>query len=202
MNYKYIKVDVPKGRSGDWSIEKFTVNEDEANNHNMMSVFSFSGGQRYIIAGEYTKLVRNGTIVMSDTPAEIGDHIFFINEATGNVLINGLGLGLVIEALFQKKEVKSITVIEKSLDVINLVSEHYKNKCPKDKKLNVIHADALEYKPEKDKKYNAVWHDIWDYICGDNLEKMKTLHRKYGRKTNWQGSWCRSQCELSCRRKM
>ena len=64
-----------------------------------------------------------------------------------------------------------------------------------DCKLNIICADALEWKPPKGTRYNAVWHDIWDNICGDNLDDMKKLHRKYGRRTNWQGSWCRDQCE-------
>jgi hypothetical protein len=34
-----------------------------------------------------------------------------------------------------------------------------------------------------------VWHDIWLDLCTDNLEGMGKLHRKYGRRTDWQGSW-------------
>jgi hypothetical protein len=32
----------------------------------------------------------------------------------------------------------------------------------------------------KGKRYDMVWHDIWDDICSDNLEGMAKLHRKYG----------------------
>ena len=195
-----IKVDVPEGHQGDWKIEKFTVSEKDANFHNIRAGFSYGGGGRIIEAGNYTKLMRKGSVIMSDTPSEIGDHLYFIHKATGNVLINGLGLGWVIEALFHKKDVETITVIEKSEDVINLAADHYKNKCPKNKKILIIHADAIEYKSKKGERYGAVWHDIWDNICADNLEEMKILHRKYGRRTDWQGSWCRAECEINNRR--
>ena len=193
---KDIKVDVPEGESGDWKIERFTVSDKDISIHNIRCMFSPGMGNRIMKAGAYTKLMRNKTIVMSDAPAEIMDHSYFVYKAKGNVLINGLGLGWIVEALFQKKEVETITVIEKSQDVINLVAKHYENKCPKDKKLWIIQADALNYKPVKGKKFDAVWHDIWDYICSDNLEDMKKLHRKYGKRTNWQGSWCRELCEM------
>ena len=188
-----IKVDVPEGVSGDWAVKNFTVSDADASFHNLRA--SFHSG-RVIDVGEYTKLTRNGQTIMSDTPAEIADHSYFVrSRGKGHVLVNGLGLGWVIEALFNKKEVRSITVIEKSPDVIKLVAKHYEDKCPKNKKLTIIYADALEYKPEKGKRYDAVWHDIWDNICADNLPDMHKLHRKYGKRTDWQGSWCRYQCE-------
>ena len=194
-----IRVDVPEGQSGDWRIERFTVDDAGASMHNLRD--SIHGGGRGIVAGKYTKLMRGNTIVMSDTPAEIADHSYFVrSRAKGNVLINGLGLGWAVEALLQSEKVKTITVVEKSKDVINLVKQHYYDKCPKDKYLIIVHADALDYKPKRGQRFDAVWHDIWDYICGDNLEDMKTLHRKYGRRCDWQGSWCRYQCEVANRR--
>ena len=199
-NREKIKVNLPESRSGDWSIEKFTVSEDDAKFHNTRAMFSFGGGGRTIEAGNYTKLKRGGAIIMSDTPAEVRDHSYFLYKAKGHVLINGLGLGWVVEALFTLKRVKTITVIEKSKDVINLVKQHYYNKCPKDKYIIIVHADALKYKPQKSQRYGAVWHDIWDNICGDNVEDMKKLHRKYGGRTDWQGSWCRAECELANKR--
>jgi hypothetical protein len=196
-----IKVDVPEGKSGNWEIKKFTVTDKDLSLFNTRCMFSPGMGSRTMLAGSYTKLTRNGQTIMSDTRAEISDHAYFVrSRATGKVLINGLGLGWIVEALFKKKEVRIITVIEKSQDVIDLVAQHYKDKCPKNKKLIIIHADALEYKPEKGQRFDAVWHDIWDNICGDNIEDMKKLHRKYGRRTDWQGSWCRYQCEQANKR--
>ena len=208
-NLRDIRVDVPVGQSGEWSIERFTVDEKDANFHNLRANIGYGGFGREIEPGEYTRLLRGkgdprtfggATIVMSDTPAEINDLAYFVEMAKGNVLINGLGLGWVVEALFQKKEVKDIVVIEKSKDVINLVKQHYYDKCPKDKYIIIVHADALEYKPQKGQRFDAVWHDIWDNICGDNLEDMKKLHRKYGKHCDWQGSWCRAECEIAMMR--
>ena len=64
-----------------------------------------------------------------------------------------------------------------------------------DDRVNIICADAFEWRPPKGVRYNAVWHDIWDDICTDNLPEMTRLHRKYGRRADWQGSWCRELCK-------
>jgi len=201
-NITDVRVDVPEDMYGDWKVEKFTVEEDAAKLHNIRATFSFGGGGRTIEPGEYTRLVRNGTIVMSDTPAEIRDHLEFVRRARqgGHILINGLGLGWALEAILDAPKIETITVVEKSYEVVSLIAKHYEDKCPSDKKLWIIQDDALTYKAPKGKRYNAVWHDIWDYICADNLDDMKTLHRKYGRRCDWQGSWCRYQCEQANRR--
>ena len=51
-----------------------------------------------------------------------------------------------------------------------------------DKRIKIINEDAFEFKPPKDKRYDFVWHDIWDDICTDNLPEMTKLHRKYVKK--------------------
>jgi len=82
-----------------------------------------------------------------------------------------------------------VHVVEKAEDVLKLVRPTYES----DKRVSFIHEDALEYKPTL--RYDVVWHDIFDDICADNLPIMHKLHRKYGGKTEWQGSWCRERCE-------
>lgn len=195
IEVRKIKTDVPEGESGDWKIERFTVSDEDVSIHNTRCMFTPGMGARTLSPGTYTKITRCGKTIMSDTNAEINDHSYFIHRAKGHVLVNGLGLGWVVEALFRKKEVKTITVIEKSKDVINLVKQHYYDKCPKNKYLIIVHADAFDFKPQKGQRYGAVWHDIWEDICADNLPEMHKLHRKYGRRTDWQGSWCRALCE-------
>lgn len=178
------KVTIPEGESGVWRVERFDVPE------NSIQQMRLAMSGRYLPAGTYTSLKRGGKLVMSDTPDEMRDHAWFVNKATGHCLINGLGLGMCLKAILKKGDVTQVTVIEKSRDVLALVSPHYT-----DKRVQYIHADAFEYQPPKGARYCAVWHDIWDDICADNLPEMKTLHRKYGRRADWQGSWCRSLCE-------
>lgn len=122
------------------------------------------------------------------------------------MLVNGLGLGIVAKACLEKTNkkghrlfyaVEKITVIEKSADVIHLVGPSYEKYGDR---IEIINADALEYKPPKGVRYNVVWHDIWDNICSDNWETMKVLHRKYGRICEWQGSWCREEVKYNRRK--
>lgn len=179
---------IPEGRSGAWSVQHFEVTEDAARLDNIRA--AFRPGGRGIRPGKYTRLMRGGRVIMSDTPAEIRDHSFFVYHARGSVLINGLGLGYCASKVLERDAVTDVTVIEASEDVIALVAPHIAHP-----KLTVIHADAFAWQPPKGKRYNAVWHDIWDDICVDNLPEMHKLHRRYGRRADWQGSWARELCE-------
>lgn len=185
MQTRRYKVSVPEGSSGDWFIRKFSVSQIEAN------IFNLRAGRRYILPGDYTALYRKGEHdpIMSDTPAEVSDHSSLFHNASGNVLINGFGLGMAVQGCLNKPEVGNVTVIEISEDVINLVGDHYMSLFPD--RLKIIHADAMEWKPPRGTRYGAVWHDIWNTICADNHKEMKILHRRYGRRCDWQESWCR-----------
>lgn len=175
------KVNIPEMEKGEWKIRHFTV--DQPDFHSMMR-------GRGVPFGEYTKASRNGTLVMSDTPAEMSDHRAAVRKATGSCLINGLGIGMVLKNILLKDDVTDVTVVEISQDLIDIVSPYYQ-----DKRISFVCSSAFDYKPPKGKRYDMVWHDIWDYICEDNLKEMTNLHRKYGRRTDWQGSWCKSECK-------
>jgi len=190
-----VPIDVPEGTSGEWKVERFTVSEEDIRLHNLRCSFAYGMHGREMKAGTYTKLMRGGTMVMSDTPAERWDHYDFWRMAKDHVLINGLGLGVVLAACLHKREVGIVTVVEKDPDVIKLVGKHYLGNLPEGKTLSIVNEDAFVFKPPKGVRYGAVWHDIWDNMCADNLPEMHKLHRKYGRRTDWQGSWGRWQCE-------
>lgn len=186
-----IDIDVPDGKSGEWEVNTVTVKRGEISQ--ILSVVKY--GRGVVDGGTFKRLQRNGQTIMSNTPDEIRDFMGFVHSASGSILVNGLGLGVLLKALLAKPDVKEIIVIEKSEDVIKLCGPTYL----KDERIKIIHADAFEYEPPKGKKFNAVWHDIWDTICADNLEEMEKLHRKYGRRTLFQQSWCRDRCEYQAR---
>ena len=91
------KVSIPEGKSGIWSVQKFVISDEEAKFDRMRA--SFRDG-RYARAGTYTRLMRGGVLVMSDTTDEMRDHRDPVMRASGSVLINGLGLGMVLAQLF------------------------------------------------------------------------------------------------------
>lgn len=185
------QVDVPEGKSGDWRVERFVMSEEDAKFTRLRA--AFKGPREEVPAGQYTRLMRGRTTVMSDTPAEIRDHLSFIYLAVGRVLINGLGLGMCAQAVARKENVEHVTVIERSEDVIKLVGPHYESRFGQ--KIEIIHADALQWTPPKGVRYGAVWNDIWDSQTSENLPDMHRLHRRYGRRADWVGSWCRWMCE-------
>lgn len=181
-------VSVPEGTCGVWRVEKTTITEEEARFANLRN--SFRPGARTCRPGTITKLMRGGTLVMSDTWDEKRDHSYFVHAAKGSVLIHGLGLGMVLGAVLAKPDVTEVTVVEIAPEVIELVSHVYQ-----DPRVTIINADCRMWKPPVGKRYDAVWHDIWDDICADNLDEMKSLHRRFGRRSAWQGSWARGLCE-------
>lgn len=156
----------------------------------------------YMTNGDYIKLYVNGHLVMSDTRMEKITNQEFVDNANGNVFIAGLGVGLIIENLRDKVksgEVKSITVCEKSQDVIDLVSPYYE-----DLNISYICEDILTYKTRV--IFDTIYFDIWSSICSDNLDEMSMLHKRWSRNKNknnpnsWMGSWMHNEVKRLKRR--
>jgi len=179
-------VDIPEGESGIWSVSKFEIKSDT------IGTLHYALHGRPIPNGNYTRLMHDNCISMSDTPAEMNDHYEMFYEAKnrgGKILINGLGIGAISKGLLTLPQIESIDIVELNEDVIKLVAPYYL-----DPRIKIHHHDALTMKWPKGSHWNVVWHDIWDNICSDNLEQMFKLHRKYGRLCDWQGSWCKDEC--------
>lgn len=177
-------VAVPEGKSGDWKIERYSVTKRDVGLYNLRLIRD--GQMRRIVPpGTYTRLIHKGEgVVMSDTPAEAHEHRRLLSMAEGKVLLNGLGLGFAMSAILRKPEVEHVTVIEKASDVIKLVGPTFTSEC-----VEIINADALEWRPKKGQDFNVVWHDIWTDICVDNKPQMTKLRRAYARRCGWQACW-------------
>ena len=146
-----------------------------------VDIMDFSNGKlgfREIMDGlqpeKYARLRIDGETMMSETPMEHITNRYFVCHAHGDVLIGGLGLGMIILAIQDKPEVQSITVLEKSKDVIDAVLPQ----LPVNDKVTVIEADAFLYRPEK--KYDCIYMDIWPYMDEDLHKEVKALKRRYG----------------------
>jgi len=185
-------VSIPVGTCGDWAVERITVSGPDSGKHNLHEAIHSTA--RFIPPGEYTKLTHKGYLVMSDTPSELRDHRKFVHNAYGHILINGLGLGCAAQECLLKHNVTKVTVVELAEEVIRLVGVTLKKVYAH--RLDIVRANAFEYMPPKGVRYGAVWHDIWNDICTDNLPEMTKLHRKYGHRCNWQGSWSRNLLKI------
>ena len=82
----------------------------------------------------------------------------FCTHAHGDVLIGGLGIGLIILAIQDNPEVHSITVIEKNQEVIDMVA----TQLPLNEKVKIIQADVFLWKPLA---RSTVRHHLYGYLA-------------------------------------
>ena len=110
---------------------------------------------------KYLALLKNKEIWMSLNPNEIKTMEPYIAKAKGQVLVLGLGMGYVAFMMAMKKEVKSVTIIEKDQNVINifnnLIWPNFKNKD----KIQIINDDAIGYLRRKHNIYDYIFADLW-----------------------------------------
>jgi hypothetical protein len=180
---------VPEGTSGKCRVEHFVVSK-QASEFTKLRAAIHPGRDEYVEPGKYARLYVNGELMMSDTAMERGSNMGVVIKATGNVIIAGLGLGMIIHPIADKKEVKTITIVEKSADVIKLVAASLP------KKATVVEGDIFKWSPAKGTKYDTIYFDIWPSITTDNLKDMATLNRRFARckaPGAWVNSWQREK---------
>ena len=178
-----IRVNIPAGVSGNWEVAHYT--DKTTDNHwqlyLQMKQESFSN---------YTVLLRAGSDmpIMQDSRGEYREHQWLWDNAAGDVLIGGLGLGMVHEVLKNNSNVTSVTVIENSQDVIDLVWPH----CVKDETFTLIKADIETWTPPQGSSWDVAWFDTWDvknslgWDAYKNL--MQTRYSSYCTKIGFWGS--------------
>ena len=180
------------------SIRKFSIDNKQAKAFNLRCLFN-GDGEGMIVPGDYVRLTIGGTLYMSDTPMEQSTNREFIRKANGDVMIAGLGIGLIIHNLreaVQEGKVKSITIYEKFQDVIDLVAPIYA-----DLPITYKCADILEYKPSREEKYDTIYFDIWPKVSCSNLPEMRLLANRWKFHLNrdnpncWMDSWRKKKCQ-------
>ena len=127
----------------------------------------------------YLALLKNNEIWMSLNPNEIKTMEPYIEKAQGHVLVLGLGMGYVAYMMANKKEVKSVTVIEKDSNVINIFNNLLWPGFNNKEKIKIINDDALSYLKRKQRDFNYIFADIW-HSPDDGLPlflKIKKINR-------------------------
>ena len=189
--YKNMTEILKDGKAGDFELTHFEIGKND--------LYAILHG---IPCGKFIKLTHRGEVVMSDTAMEKRTNRDFVVKAHGNVLIGGLGIGLILLAIQDKEDVKQITVVEKNKEVIELVG----NQLPLNSKVNIVNDDVFEYKPLF--KYNTIYMDIWNYINEDVYnEQMKPLISRYRRylvpksedENRYIDCWCKRQAKNGVR---
>lgn len=124
---------------------------------------------------------KDGRTMMTDIPQEIYDHEKPISNAHGDVLVGGLGLGYYPSCIINKPEVRSVTVIEKEQEIIDMVKPYI------DKRIVVKCADLFDYLKTGHAIFDYAYFDIW-YQTGENayisyvLPLRRLVWNRYGKK--------------------
>lgn len=121
--------------------------------------------------------------------AEIKEMYSSYDIAYGDVLVSGLGFGILALWLCNKPEVSSVTVIEFSEDVIKLFKES--NDVPN--KLNIVNDNIITY--ETDKEYDVILLDHYERQNFDwRLKNMADICNRISHKSFW--AWSLEQAYL------
>ncbi len=127
----------------------------------------------------FPAVLENGNEWMTLTPVDLDTCDDAIERAHGEVITFGLGLGYYAYMVSVKENVSSITVIEKSADVIRLFERYILPYFPRRDKVRIINADAFEYAEcEMPKRhYDFAFVDTWrDASDGAPMyERMRAL---------------------------
>jgi hypothetical protein len=131
--------------------------------------------------GDRYCLYNNGDQWMSyqkNSDSEIKAMYSSYDLASGDVLVSGLGFGILALWLCSKPDVTSVTVVEISEDVIEIFKKH--NTIPK--KLNLVNDNIITY--NTDKKYDSILLDHYekqnpDWILRDIQKICKRINHNF-----------------------
>ncbi|KAA9021834.1 hypothetical protein F4V44_16430 [Niallia endozanthoxylica] len=130
---------------------------------------------------KFPAILENERIWMTVTPNEIETMKEAVDQAYGNVLTFGLGLGYYAYMVSEKENVESVTVIDSNQDVINLFTSYILPQFKHAGKIKIIKSDAFEYaqkhmpKGNYDFVFTDIWHDVSDGI--DSYLQMKQYEK-------------------------
>lgn len=181
-------VTVPEGELDGLVVERFEMKAYDL--ENMRQALHYGRGTA---PGMYTRLIEPGTKTfwMSDTDAEKRDHVPAVSRINflkaKRVVINGLGLGMVLQAALSYEHVEHVDVVEKDQRVIKLVGPHYLE----DPRVTIHHADAYEQATSwpRGTRWDVGWSDIWEEISPANQPDMTRLQKYYSRRCQWHRCW-------------
>ncbi len=109
---------------------------------------------------------------MVDDPPHWRAMEIYAEHSEGDVLCAGLGLGLIVHALARNPKVASITVVEQSQDVIDLISPH----LPTDKHITIVKDDWYGIYRRAEHRWGGIIVDIW--VANGAAEKQDQFHHE------------------------
>jgi len=112
--------------------------------------------------GELSLIKKSLGSIMKDSILEYQTHKWLWENATGDILVAGLGIGFLNKELIDNHTFDSVTIIENSQEVIDMVWPY----CAKDSRFTLIKEDIETWNIPEDSHWDIGWFDSW---IGDNV---------------------------------
>jgi spermidine synthase len=173
--------------------ENYSIYKQKLNSIDNISEFALKYINHISLEKDYLILFNKNIekVMMSNHESETISNQKFLNNANGDILIFGLGIGLIIFPLLNDDSIKSITIVEIDSGLIDLVEPIVKKYDIKNK-LSVINCDAFDYYKICKSKYDTIYFDIWAIIDNFAFSEMKLLknnYRPFLKENGWIDSW-------------
>jgi hypothetical protein len=142
---------------------------------------SFSGlveDTAYESNKEYCYLLnKNGEFIMSNSNSMLKFYKPYLDEINGEVLIFGLGLGVIILPLLNDPSITKIDVVEIDLNMIDYVYEKRIKSLDINNKINIINQNVFNHTTTN--TYDYILMDIWSEIKSNTNEEINFLINKF-----------------------
>lgn len=172
--WKTPATDYPEKQIGSARIKHGFYNYGYFNNYGVRGYKYFEVTKQIPVTSLEIKDAKIWWVWMVDDPPHWWSMQDYARNSIGNVLVAGLGLGLVVHELLDKSDVDSITVVERNKDVIDLISPL----LPKAEgvKFQIINKDFYDFIHESEEDFDRIIVDLW--TSGSIEETKKILHEE------------------------
>lgn len=158
-------------------IERDLINESfdyefELKYSGLVENFSYEENKEYICL-----LDSAGEFIMSNSNSMLRIYKPYLDEFNGEVLISGMGLGILILPLLNDDTVTKIDIVEKDLDIINYVYTNRIENLDISNKINVINDDIFTFTTTNNYDYILLNH--WVKPDDITLTEVSSLQSKF-----------------------
>ncbi len=138
--------------------------------------FHYENGDYYENVILYDR--KQSRTMMDNSILELDTCKKFIDNANGDVLIFGLGLGFVVFPLLKDDSIKSIKIVELDSGVIDMIKPIVK-KYDVSNKVEVLQGDVFNYHKSMTSNFDSIWIDIWNKFEESERKEAIELYNIY-----------------------